>query len=144
MDDASPRSVRDYVSFSRLGRDYDPDGLRERGEGFLLSRDGVDTIFYHSGAEMRFLAYIEFAPGQTRGNHYHRDRVEHLCVAKGELDATYTVPGDPGDSLTVRLAAGDLVRIQPGCVHTYVARDNAVALEFAPQPFDETDTIRAH
>ncbi|HKN97215.1 MAG TPA: cupin domain-containing protein [Pseudonocardiaceae bacterium] len=141
MEDAS-RSVRDYLRFSRLGRDYDPEGLRERGEGFLLSRDGIDTIFYHSGSAMRFLAYVEFATGQTRGNHYHHSRVEHLCVAKGQLDATYRVAGGSGEWLTVSLTAGDVVRVLPGCVHTYVAREHSVALEFAPQPFDEADTVR--
>jgi quercetin dioxygenase-like cupin family protein len=140
--DASARSVRDYLRFSSLGRDYDPEGLRERGDGFLLSRDGSDTIFYHSGSAMRFLAYVEFAAGQTRGNHFHATRVEHLCVAKGQLDATYRIADGAGESLTVRLTAGDMVRVSPGCVHTYVAREHAVALEFSPEPFDEADTIR--
>lgn len=142
MADALPRSVRDYLRFSRLGRDYDPEALAERGDGFLVSRDGVDTIFYHSGPEMRFLAYLEFGAGWTRGNHYHRERVEHLCVAKGTLEATFAVAGGADEPVTVELAAGDLVRVLPGCVHTYVAREPAVALEFSPQPFDEADTIR--
>jgi len=134
--------LSDYVEVVSLNRNYDALSLSRDNLGFSISREGVSTIFYHSGPAMRFLAYIEFAEGLTRGNHYHNKRVEYMCVAKGRLLATYYLANDPTEKLTKVLNSGDIVRIQPGCVHAYLAQEFSVALEYSPVPFDEADTIR--
>ena len=137
-----PGPISDYVTLARLNTSYDPQALQKYGIGYRLSQDGVATIFCHSGQAMRFLAYLEFGADRPRGNHYHRSKVEHLCIVKGSLLARYHLVGQPEECLDINLGVGDVVTVMPGCVHSYVAGTFAAALEFSPQPFDESDTIR--
>lgn len=136
------RVVEDYLTFGHLNSQYNPEALQSDGIGFRVVKDDVVTLFAHSGQEMRFISYIGFGPGQTRGNHYHRVKTEHMCVIAGTVRAEYYLPGDPSKILERRLSAGETVQVEPGCVHTYTAEVAASALEFSPQEFDDSDTIR--
>jgi quercetin dioxygenase-like cupin family protein len=131
-------SAADHVSFSRLGEGYRPDELAN-GLGFRI---GPDTVFCHNGDPVRFIAYLEFAAGKPRGNHFHKEKTEYLCVLKGSLRASFSLFDRPDDVVHRVLGPGDLVTVLPGCVHTYVADEHAAALEYSPQPFDPDDTYR--
>ena len=141
MDDGQP-SVTDHVAFTSLHEGYDPAGFALRHTGFRVSDGDVDAVFAHNGAEMRFIAYLEFADGQVRGNHYHEQRLEHFCVLRGRLHGLFYLPDRPDDVIRRDLGPGDVVRVLPGCVHTYLASGRSAALEYSPNAFDQADTIR--
>lgn len=138
----SEASVTDHVAFTSLRLGYDPVGFAVRHTGFRVSDGDVEAVFAHNGAEMRYIAYVEFADGQVRGSHYHEHRVEHLCVLRGRLRSVFYLPGRPDDRVERELGPGDVVRVLAGCVHTYLASGRAAALEYSPSAFDHEDTIR--
>lgn len=93
-----------------------------------------------SGESFRYLAYLEFVhqPHVVRGNHYHRVKDEHLYVLVGRLRCLCQDVAS-GERAVYEVAAGDLMRIQPGCAHVLVPLEYTQALEFAPQPYDPAD-----
>jgi quercetin dioxygenase-like cupin family protein len=96
-----------------------------------------------SGPTMRYLAYLEFLhqPHVVRGNHYHQHKVESLYVLRGHLHARYQDIATQ-EQAELTLEAGDLVLTHPGCAHAYRPLAYSQALEFAPTPFDPSDTYR--
>lgn len=61
--------------------------------------------------------YLETKAGQTRGNHYHKHTVEVFFILDGEIDVDIVRPD--GTQLYDHIAAGDIVLIEPGEVHTF-------------------------
>jgi dTDP-4-dehydrorhamnose 3,5-epimerase-like enzyme len=133
-------TVKDHVSFHQLGATRDQAAL-ERGRGYVSEKQGAKAVFVHNGEPMRFLAYLEFTSGMTRGNHFHERKLEHLAVVSGLVRAKFVLPEAPDDILEATLETGDVVTIAPGCVHSYYAADPAVAVEFSPNGFEAKDTL---
>lgn len=131
--------LKDYITIRKLNKIYDTMAL-ENGIGCLFIKDeDVLSAFYHNGAPMRYLAYIEFSPGKPRGNHYHKKREENICLIKGTLYAKYWLPEKPSEIYEQNLFAGDSVNIKPGCSHVYISNEPAIAVEFSPQNYESAD-----
>lgn len=94
-----------------------------------------------SGPAFRFLAYLEFQcpPSVARGNHYHTHKDERIYIVTGRLRATCK-DIDSGETTSIMVESGDLLHIRPRCAHVFVPLEYSQALEFAPDPFDPTDT----
>jgi quercetin dioxygenase-like cupin family protein len=135
------RDVRDFVNVRALGRDNDPT-LLEQGGGYIFEKEGALTMLYHNGEPMSFLAYIQFLPEKARGNHYHPRKHENVLVVSGLIRAKYLLPQHPEDVLELTLKPGDIVSVEPGCVHSYVAVTGGVGLEFSRERFELRDTVR--
>jgi dTDP-4-dehydrorhamnose 3,5-epimerase-like enzyme len=85
---------------------------------------------------------LEFLPDQPRGNHYHLEKVEYMLIVSGRLHAKYELRDDSHQATEMVLEAGQLVRVMPGCIHTYTAIDETViAIEFSPQIFKSKDVF---
>ena len=93
----------------------------------------------HDGEPIRFVHYLEFAPGQVRGSHWHARKRELLIVLHGTLEAWFLMPDDPGTVSRHLLAPGSVVGIEPGCAHRFRAPERASAIELSPQVFDVAD-----
>lgn len=109
--------------------------------GGVIEMPAGDFVQIVNGADVRFVAHLEFraASGAPRGNHVHRRRIEWITVIRGRLRATY-VDVATGARTEVVLEAGDQVEVRPGCAHTYVALEDAAAVECSDRPFDPEDT----
>jgi len=135
--------VKDFVRVVKLKNTKDLVAL-EAGEGCLyIDESGVNSLC-HNGDAMHFLAYVEFCTGKLRGNHYHRERVENLCVLKGTLDAKFYLHTNPSEVLEIKLVQGDVVTVQAGCIHSYHASEPASVMEFAQQKFNPQDIYKLH
>ncbi len=110
-------------------------------EGGRITTEAGELAQVVNGEEFRFLAYIEFKGDAPRGNHYHVLRTEFLYVIAGSLTAHY-VDLEDDDRASMRLDAGDLVRVEPRCAHAYAANGYTQAVEFANVLYDPADTIR--
>lgn len=131
--------VKEYILIKRLNNTYDTTSL-EAGVGCIFVKDrDVLSAFYHNGEPMRYLAYIEFSSGKPRGNHYHKKRNENIAIVKGNITAKYWLPENPSEVYEVKLTAGDVVNVKPGCAHTYESKEHVVALEFSPQNYELAD-----
>lgn len=109
-------------------------------EGGVLVTDAGRFARIVDGEAFRYLAYLEYLPGQTRGNHYHHVKEELLYITHGRLLAYY-VDIDTGRNLELTLGAGHVIRTGPRLAHAYHALTLSYAIEIAVQPFDPTDTV---
>ena len=93
------------------------------------------------GEAMNFTAVIEFIPGKPRGNHYHRERHEHLTIISGQLAASFWQPEQPDEYQEIILSPGMHVSIPPGVAHVYEALEHTLTIEQAAQCFNLNDTV---
>lgn len=108
------------------------------GGGRIITTSGELTQIIN-GVSIKFVAYVEFKPGKTRGNHFHRRKTEILYVISGELRARYrSVAGT--DERELLLKNGDIVEVPPGWAHAYIATEHTHAVELATLPYDPADT----
>jgi len=108
--------------------------------GGIIEMPAGDFVQVANGREVRFVAHLEFraASGASRGNHVHRARTEWVTVIRGRLRARYADVAS-GERFEVELAAGDQVEVRPGCAHSYVAIEDAAAIECSTHDFDPAD-----
>ena len=135
------KKVTDFVEIKRLERIKDL-GKLEEGQGYRILQDNLLTVLFHNGEPMSFLGFLEFNNVKLRGDHYHKNKIENMCIITGSLKAKYVLPEKPNDVYEVELKAGDVVTVLPGCVHTYISDSSALAVEFSPQLFDKDDLIK--
>lgn len=109
-------------------------------EGGILVCDAGRLTRIIDGETFRYLAYVEYLPAQTRGNHYHRTRRELLYITDGRLLAYY-VDIDTGRTLELTIGEGHVIRTGPRLAHAYQAIGTAHAIEIATEPFDAGDTV---
>lgn len=73
-----------------------------------------------------------------RGNHYHKLRHEYLYLIAGEL-TLHLADLSTSETTSFAMGAGDLAYITPGIIHTLNPITPGHALEYAAEPFDQTD-----
>lgn len=133
--------IHDYIKVSSYGDVKDYEAL-ETGDGFIVSGRQTVTAAINTHCCAKFIALLEFLPEHPRGNHYHLRKLEHMTVLRGQLRCEFRLADDQNQRLEITLSAGQMVQIQPGCIHTFTAVGDAVAaLEFAPEPFSQSDVI---
>lgn len=135
----------DFLEFKEFEHEKDYSRL-EGGPGFvILDSDECPTCSLHTDCDAAFIALLQFKHDTPRGNHYHLKKEEHMVVMSGTLKCVFAWPPESGNDETYEriLEQGQMVVIQPGCVHTFTALNGDVmALEFAPQVFEMADTIQ--
>ncbi len=90
---------------------------------------GVLTVVC-DGPTINFIEVVTFAePGVVRGNHYHADYFEHAYVQSGSVEVTLRCAADSAERV-VQVEAGELLRIEPETVHTFVAKEQSVVICF--------------
>jgi mannose-6-phosphate isomerase-like protein (cupin superfamily) len=134
-------SIDEYVQVTELGhaKDYD---LVEKGGGFVIPNgDGV-VASISTNCDVAHSTLLAFLPDVPRGNHYHLRKIEYMTVVSGRLKCEVRLVGDPAQTRELILESGQMVRILPGCIHTYTALEYRVtAIEFSPQEYEIADFI---
>lgn len=87
----------------------------------------------------RYIACLELREGTIRGNHRHGAKQESLYLMSGSASVHALDPAT-GVRAAVDLEPGDLIRVTPGIAHALVVHQSGMAVEFAPEPFDPSDT----
>ena len=93
---------------------------------------------HDSELPIHYIAALELKDGGVRGNHFHRIKVEHTYVMRGELELVACDPAT-GHQLNLSMREGALVVIQPGIAHAFRTVRSGLAIEFAPTVFDPAD-----
>lgn len=109
-------------------------------DGGIIEMPAGDFVQIANGRELRFVGHLEFRAGAARGNHAHLTRTEWFTVIRGRLRARYH-DLDTGERFECVLEPGDQVTVLPGCAHTYLALEDAAAVECASHPFDPNDSV---
>ena len=136
---------KDFLEFRNYGTKKDI-SLLEGGSGYAtVNGDNQPTCALHTDKPVRFIALLQFKHNIARGNHYHLRKEEHMIILSGEVKCVFTWPPDHENKSTFEctLKAGQVVIIQPGIVHTFIASNgDSTALEASPQMFKTQDTMQ--
>ena len=124
-----------------LGSIKDRAAFSATGAGFFLGSPGPITAFIHNRAPLHYLAYLEFEPGITRGDHLHLNRDQTLVVISGSLFGQYYLPKDPEHVIRLELHAGEGVWLAPGVAHSHRSMVSAATIEFSSSPYNEHDNV---
>jgi quercetin dioxygenase-like cupin family protein len=107
----------------------------------LLLPQGELAQFHDSSDGFRYAAVIELRPGTTRGNHYHRHKMEVVYLISGEVrvlvEDTATATRE-----AILLRPGDLLTIPPGIAHAMQPTAAGYAVELSPTRFEPEDTCK--
>lgn len=134
--------ISELVTVIKLKKEDDIKSAFESGKIFKYEKSRNINYVFHNGEPMRYLTYLEFAPGKERGNHYHNKKEEYMIVLKGKLKAKYYLVDNPLESLELVLEEGDIVNVKSRVAHVYLSDDGANAIEFSPQILDYDDQIK--
>jgi len=87
-------------------------------ESHADDRGMINDIFYNTA--INHVAIIDSKPGVLRGNHYHKETVQHMLMTKGSLEYWYK-PVDSNEPARMMLAKeGDLITTPPNEIHALV------------------------
>ncbi len=136
------KKVAEYISITKLSQVKQADLFEKEGKGYFYTHQGAQACVFHNGESMCYIGYVEFAPMRSRGNHYHSQKHENICIINGSMLAKFILPERPNDVYEVRLEQGDIVHIEPGCAHSFLSEKGAIAVEYSPEKFKRKDTIR--
>ena len=132
--------LSELVTVMTLPREEDIKSALEVGTPFQYEKKGAINYLFHNGEPIRFLTTLEFVAGKERGGHYHKEKEDNLLVTKGVLKGKFSFPNGH-ETFELIIGPGDIVKIRPGVVHSYVSDEGASAIEFSPQALDISDQI---
>jgi len=93
---------------------------------------------------VEYVTIIHTRKGAVRGNHYHKDTVQHLYMLSGKLRAVAQMPGEPPTEAI--LEPGDLIVNTPLEHHAFKALEDTTFLVLTRGPRGgedyEKDTYR--
>ncbi|MBX2811965.1 MAG: hypothetical protein KTR25_09145 [Myxococcales bacterium] len=74
-----------------------------------------------AGSVMEYVELVEFKEGTTRAFCYHEEFIKSLYVINGPVVAALAVVDSPLERLEVELSAGQILTINPGVAHAFLA-----------------------
>jgi len=85
-------------------------------------RGTIQDIFYKS--EIKHVAIIVSKPNAIRGNHYHKDSIQHILITKGSLEYWYKKLDSDEKSQSIIIREGDMITTQPYEIHALKILEN--------------------
>ena len=131
----------DHYRKIALASKKDRKSFSDNGTGFFSGAPGAITAFIHNGAALRYLAYVEFQPGISRGDHLHARREQTLIVLSGQIVGQYYLPDQPDHVVLLDLVAGEGVWLAAGVAHSHRAIVPSAAIEYSGSRYEDDDTI---
>lgn len=105
-----------------------------------LPQGRLDQV-YHGDEGIRYLAVVEYMPGNNRGNHVHERKSEFSYLISGKVRLVLEDPSTRKREC-LQMVPGDLAFIQAGIAHVVQPLDAGLGLEYSTTPFDPEDTRR--
>jgi len=109
------------------------------GRKRLMLEKGELAEIYSSSKPVRFISYVEFPSGKTRGGHYH-NRQEFFYIIRGEM-IMRVADSLKGAVKKFSVKEGDLVSLAPKVAHILTTVKPGHALEFSGKPFNPKDSF---
>ena len=85
-------------------------------------RGKIADLFYNDN--INHVAIVDSEPGSLRGNHYHKQRTQHMLMTKGSLEYWYKPVGSDEPAKMIVARVGDVVSTPPNEIHAFVIRDD--------------------
>jgi hypothetical protein len=99
---------------------------------------GELTQFHNGSLGIHYIAAIDFVPGTTRGNHYHRTKREFVYLLRGSVSVCVRDLAS-GVNAVFEMKQGDLAWIETDVAHAFSTVEAGLGVEFSPVPFDPLD-----
>lgn len=126
--------IKDLTQLEPHLDDQKPFGYLEKERGFMA--------YLNQPKDYKFLAILEIKPGQPRGRHYHKEKIEMFYIISGLTHGQYWLPTMKQDEGIQHVhKPGDFITIQPGLCHEFSAQEPTLALEMTYQSFTLKDTF---
>jgi dTDP-4-dehydrorhamnose 3,5-epimerase-like enzyme len=97
------------------------------------------TMFLNIVEKIEYLSVMYFPQNLVRGNHFHKQKEEHVYIIKGKIKGCFWLPEKENEKREVTLNHGDLFTIKPGLAHSLKALEPSIAVEFSTTPLDLKD-----
>ena len=88
------------------------DPLESHSDG----RGAITDVFYK--ADIDHVAVITSKAGAERGDHYHKETIQHILVTKGTMEYYYASSYNPCDVKCLKIGPGDMITTPPFEIHT--------------------------
>jgi dTDP-4-dehydrorhamnose 3,5-epimerase-like enzyme len=86
-------------------------------------RGTIVDIFYNQN--INHVAVVKSKKGSIRGNHYHKETVQHMLITKGALEYWHKPLDSDEPAQCVLLCVGDFVSTPPNEIHALnIVEDN--------------------
>ena len=92
-------------------------------------RGKIVDIFYKEN--INHVAVINFKPNAVRGNHYHKQTIQHVLVTKGILEYWYKSLNSNSPARCEILKEGDLISTPPLEIHAFRVFRNTQMMVFS-------------
>lgn len=117
------------------------------GSGLEVHMDARGTIadvFY--GTSINHVCVLKSVPGAVRGNHYHKNTVQHTLLTSGKMRYWWQVADQSEPAQSIEVKVGDLVTSDANEIHTLEFLDASECIVFTEGPRGgvdyEKDTYR--
>lgn len=125
----------DDILIERLPEGQEFDGAKrwvdDKGEFIQVSyREDIGHV-----------AFFELRKGARRGNHRHREKDEVFYIVRGTIEALF-ISGPPDRKRRMTLEKGMKIRVPAGIAHSFLGIEDSLVVEYSPQYYDKTDTVK--
>ncbi len=86
-------------------------------------RGKIADVFFKKNIE--HVAMITINKGAVRGNHYHKQTVQHILLTKGSLEYWYKLIDSNIDAKMIKVLPGDVITSSPMEIHTIRAIEDS-------------------
>ena len=79
-------------------------------------RGWIADVFY--GTSINHVCVLKNNPNAVRGNHYHKNTVQHTLLTKGKMRYWWQVADKSEEAKFIDVEIGDLITSEPNEIHT--------------------------
>ena len=134
--------LSDEYAVIRLNTDKNTTDFEHLAKGYLVENPGEGlSAMIHNNSTIKYIAFFELQPNQSRGGHWHDDRDESVCVLAGEIEVELAL-ADSNEVKKFAVNAGEILMINKSVAHRYTTSDGAAILEYSTKPYRFGDTHR--
>lgn len=80
------------------------------------TRGSIADVFY--GTSINHVCVLKSNPGAVRGNHYHKNTIQHTLLTKGKMRYWWQVADKSAPAQFVDVAVGELITSDANEIHT--------------------------
>jgi len=111
---------------------------KEDERGWLIEVLRADEI----GEEIKQIYFTTIKPGKVRGNHYHKKKVDWLCVVKGKAKISVLNPANgEKKEILVNGKKPKIIKLKPGIAHAVknIGSEDVHLIGIVNETFDPKD-----
>ncbi|NIO44465.1 MAG: cupin domain-containing protein [Candidatus Aenigmarchaeota archaeon] len=102
-----------------------------------VQEDPRGSVYFGEFRNKKFLIF-SCKKGSLRGGHYHTTENIHFILC-GSLELKLINPKNPEKEEKKIVKSGDVIRVEPGTAHLFIANEDSILLEIKEKEFDTVE-----